>query len=250
MSSYCSDNGDSDSDHDMHQGGAALTSPANGYTALDSSMDDPYAFDGFSDHSSDDEADYIQHQPSTGLSHLGVPLPANIPPHLQLPVPHTLLQDNGGGPAGMGIQQEQQQPLQIQDEHDEFDELLQAHPMAISPPNAVSLGPENLDVVRFLHQWLLRQGGNALHDRAQQQYIRNSIVKLAHDDVKRVRYDDLAGDECDPQGINWQSVNATRASARKRRKATFMNYVNREGARGSTVSTQLPTHVARLSGFC
>ncbi|KAI0515251.1 WD40-repeat-containing domain protein [Xylaria bambusicola] len=42
----------------------------------------------------------------------------------------------------------------------------------------------------------------------------------------RITYEDLKGDACDPQGINWQDLGVTRGSARKCRTKLFRNYTN------------------------
>ncbi|KAH7035360.1 WD40-repeat-containing domain protein [Microdochium trichocladiopsis] len=221
---------DSDDDYDLHQGSGAFLSSA-GSAQVDSTMDDSYAFGELSQLSSDDEGlDDVEPQTQPSALQLPLTIPTNIPPHLQLPPlpdPPPFPPDHGHL-VGMPMTQ---QMMQIQDEHDDFDELMQSHPMAISPPNAVSLGPENLDVVNFLRHWLCVRQEDVYHDVSRYQ-ARRAILKLAQEDARRIRLEDLAGDECDFQGINWPSLKVTRTAARQRRKVTYINYVNREGSDG------------------
>ncbi|KXJ95329.1 WD40-repeat-containing domain protein [Microdochium bolleyi] len=214
-----------DDDCDMQYGGLALHhSLPHPSAEADTTMDDSYGYGGPSVHYPDDFFDDVD-QLDLPQSPLTVSLPANIPPHLLLP-PLPEPPSSHDEPAHTGMAQ---QVMQYQEVNDEFEDLIQSHPMASSPANAISLGPENLDLVNFLRVWLSARREETYHDPARFQ-ARRAILKLAQQGEQRIQYKDLAGDKCDFQGIDWPSLTVTREAARQRRKDTYTNYVNRDGS--------------------
>lgn len=104
------------------------------------------------------------------------------------------------------------------------DEFVGLHPVAMSNPNPMSLGPENPGVLAFLRAWA--RVGRSLNgqstprmDRIQAQFNNTNIM--------RVEYAQLKGDKYDFQGIDWEDLGVTRKKARERRHATYSNYVNK-----------------------
>ena len=106
-------------------------------------------------------------------------------------------------------------------------------PVMPSSTNSMILGSENLGLVDFLRLWAER--GRYDSTRAPMPDIR-SIHAQANASIKAVEYQDLLGDRCDFQGLDWTGMGITRANARTRRRVTYKNYVNREGSDGWDVS--------------
>lgn len=102
-----------------------------------------------------------------------------------------------------------------------------------SSTNLMVLGSNNVDLVPFLHMWAL--SGSVGGMRMQPPDIR-SIDAQAKADIKQVAYQDLRGDRCDFQGLDWTDMGTTRATARARRHISYRNYVNRDGSDLWTVS--------------
>ena len=131
------------------------------------------------------------------------------------------------------IQQETLTPLeqQLQDADQILnnDELNTNHPMIHSNPNPMSLGPENLGVLEFLRHWIWQGQRSIPRAIARIPYPRE-VRNLAKQSPRRVTYDDLMGDECDFQGINWKMLGISRNLARNRRPVIYSNYVNRQGS--------------------
>lgn len=97
-------------------------------------------------------------------------------------------------------------------------------PINPSNPNPNSTGPtynDNSSLFHFLQVW---DGRYRLYPR------RTEIVKQSEKYVGEVRYDDLDGDRCDFQGMNWEAMGIARMDARVRRHFTYRNYVNRFGS--------------------
>ena len=154
-------------------------------------------------------------QPVTTISH-----PAS---------PGSTAATTGDAPTETLTQLEQQ--LQIAEEILNDDELNTNHPMILSNPNPMSLGPENPGVVDFLRHWIWQGQRNPHLDTGPRTipYPRE-VRQLARHAQSRVKYSDLMGDECDFQGINWKALGISRKYARKRRNETYLNYVNRRNS--------------------
>ncbi|KAK8873916.1 quinon protein alcohol dehydrogenase-like superfamily [Apiospora arundinis] len=103
------------------------------------------------------------------------------------------------------------------------EELGELHPVPIS--NQMSLAPENLNFVDFLRIWA-ENGRGKLPD------IRRLRAQLR--DVgpgsTRVEYNQLHGNKCDLQGIDWEDLGVPRRVARERRMMTYRNYTNKSGS--------------------
>ncbi|KAM7222246.1 WD40-repeat-containing domain protein [Rhypophila decipiens] len=106
-----------------------------------------------------------------------------------------------------------------------------AHPPAFSNPNPNMLGPGNYGLTDFLHRWARQSRPMQAGSRPRGRYPwPNKINELAARELARVDYDDLEGDFCDMQGIDWNDVGVSRRAARERRLLTYNNYVNNEGS--------------------
>lgn len=94
-------------------------------------------------------------------------------------------------------------------------------PIPLSSYN--SLTPVNHDLKQFLITWLV-------DPRLQQRPTETGIKCQMGKTVTRVRYQDLYGDRCDLQGIDWTAMGVTRQQARDQRTKTFRNYVSLRGS--------------------
>ncbi|KAJ4130776.1 hypothetical protein NW768_006314 [Fusarium equiseti] len=101
----------------------------------------------------------------------------------------------------------------------------------ISNPNPSMFGSENLGLVDFLRHWAYqaRFASSSLAPRLNAP-CPEDIRRQARENPREISYDDLLGDRCDMQGLDWESMNTTRRYARQRRNDTFKNYVNKEGS--------------------
>ncbi|KAK4180385.1 WD40-repeat-containing domain protein [Triangularia setosa] len=104
-----------------------------------------------------------------------------------------------------------------------------AHPVALSNPNPATLGPSNYGLSDFLHHW-------ARQSNMLQGLVRGrapwpaKIKELASSETTCIKRDDLQGDYCDFQGIDWDDMGVQRKDARERRLLTYNNYVNIPGS--------------------
>lgn len=95
-----------------------------------------------------------------------------------------------------------------------------------SNANPTVLGLENLGLFDFLRGWAAQThfgvasglGGPNIHEVLRQERVNR----------REISYDDLRGDRCDFQGLDWLSMGTTRSAARSRRQYTYRNYVNRQ----------------------
>lgn len=97
-------------------------------------------------------------------------------------------------------------------------------PLSFSNPNPATIGPSNYGLLDFIRLWA-RQG--RISQVVRDNYpcpIRAS--RLEETQPSRIEYEDLEGDEFDFQGVDWDELGVTRASARERRLLTYSNYVN------------------------
>ena len=96
-------------------------------------------------------------------------------------------------------------------------------------PSTVSMGMGcyNVGLVNFLRLWAHR--GEVGSKRSHPPDIRE-VRGLVDQTLDEVTYNDLKGDQCDFQGINWEHMGTTRTAARAHRQATYRNYVNRLGS--------------------
>lgn len=108
-------------------------------------------------------------------------------------------------------------------------------PIQLSNPNPTILGSENLGLIDFLREWA-HDGRFVPGYRQMRPPHLHEVHEQSRAEVQDVTYADLMGDECDFQGLNWESMETTRAAARRRRRHTYRNYVNQEGSDDWTVS--------------
>ncbi|KAK4128219.1 WD40 repeat-like protein, partial [Parathielavia appendiculata] len=101
--------------------------------------------------------------------------------------------------------------------------------ISVSNPNPTTIGPSNLGLTDFLRHW-------ARQSRILQGMARGicpwpaKINSLETSQAASVEYEDLEGDECDLQGVDWEDIGVTRRDARERRLLTYSNYVNLPGS--------------------
>ncbi|CCC10190.1 unnamed protein product [Sordaria macrospora k-hell] len=90
-----------------------------------------------------------------------------------------------------------------------------------------SLGPSNYHLTQLLYQWARPDPREQGVHLPRGPYPRPSrIADLGAQKLSQTRYTDLAGDQCDFQGVNWERLGVTRQEARQRRLLTYRNYVN------------------------
>lgn len=90
----------------------------------------------------------------------------------------------------------------------------------LSFPNPNSLSPENPQLFMFLRRWAhapYTYPVPYLYEVAAQEGLPERVISN----------DDLKGDQCDMQGLNWAAMGISRKHARARRMTTYKNYVNR-----------------------
>ncbi|POR35629.1 Putative WD repeat-containing protein [Tolypocladium paradoxum] len=108
-------------------------------------------------------------------------------------------------------------------------------PVQLSNPNPTILGSENLGLIDFLREWA-HDGCFLPGYRQMRPPHLHQVHEQSRAEVHDVTYSDLMGDQCDFQGLNWASMETTRAAARRRRRHTYRNYVNQSGSDNWTVS--------------
>lgn len=112
---------------------------------------------------------------------------------------------------------------------------------SVSNPNPTTIGPSNYGLTDFLRHW-------ARQSRILQGMARGScpwpakVNALETSQIASIEYEDLQGDECDFQGVDWDEIGVTRRDARERRLLTYSNYVNIPGSDRWTVSVTLTYH--------
>lgn len=129
------------------------------------------------------------------------------------------------------------EPLGPQDPMDEGDDTETPLPPVLqSNPHVGPLGPDNPGVLDFLTYWA--RLGNPPGRRTISSRV-PSVLEVTKEAAKRpstIRYADLVGDGMDFQGLEWQKMHITRASARERRHLIYRNYVNAPGSDTVNVS--------------
>lgn len=174
--------------------------------------------------------------------------PDQIPAASNAPIPSLLQYLQGTGPQPMASvpmpaaltqalvnQATNQLPGQgLTDDELSLDEEEQAllldpfPPVHISNPNPSILGSENYGLIDFLRVWAY--GHIVIRGKKLSAPGLHRVLKQATSGVERVHYHDLRGDGCDMQGLDWDSMNTTRHAARRIRRLTYKNYVNRAGS--------------------
>lgn len=162
------------------------------------------------------------------------PTPAPAPPAVPMGALQVLQVQQLGAPSA-------------EDEEDDDNDMMflgapGAHPMALSNPNPNTLGPGNPGLVDFLRHWARDGAMLKSRDRDRPFPWINKINDLSATRRTDVLYTDLAGDQCDFQGIDWEDLGVTREEARLQRRNSYANYVNLVGSDIWNVSC-LPLHV-------
>lgn len=108
-------------------------------------------------------------------------------------------------------------------------------PVPFSNANPSVLGLENLGLFDFLRGWAAQRHFGAISGLGgpdlQQVLYQESLRR------KEISYNDLKGDYCDFQGLNWRAMGTNRKVARSRRRYTYRNYVNRQDSDKWNVSS-------------
>ncbi|OAA64458.1 WD repeat protein [Niveomyces insectorum RCEF 264] len=114
--------------------------------------------------------------------------------------------------------------------------LPQIVPMVVTIMPSNNLSPENCNLERFLVDWARKAYANScVPPPGKRPYgLLDRNAHLCEKEVKaqlgtritRVVYDDLNGDCCDYQGIDWQQMGVTRQQAREQRRQTYTNYIS------------------------
>lgn len=113
-----------------------------------------------------------------------------------------------------------------------FDPIV-TDPSELSNPNPTMLGSVNLGLMDFLQAWA---EGHMLTPQNIPPIYLGDVRDQIMNRVNKVRYDDLAGDYCDMQGMNWAAMGLSRSQARVQRAVHYKNYVNKEGSDDMGVS--------------
>lgn len=101
-------------------------------------------------------------------------------------------------------------------------------PPASVSPNMSNLSPGNYPLADFLQQWSF-MGTRKSREQRQCPWPQK-VIDFSQTHLTHVQYADLAVDQCDIQGIDWQDLKVTRKDARERRLNTYRNYTNKEGS--------------------
>ncbi|KAI1368702.1 WD40-repeat-containing domain protein [Xylaria arbuscula] len=142
-------------------------------------------------------------------------------------------------PATVHPQPEPQPDIEEQDAFGFNEDVFQPYPFFIQHPGPGGLTPDNFHLLDFLLFWRDCKMRGQLKDIRGTPSNVESVRKV---DRSRITYEDLNGDECDLQGINWRDIGVTRTAARKCRTKIFRNYTNRpdSDAWDSSMPDRLP----------
>ncbi|TEY51304.1 hypothetical protein BOTCAL_0267g00120 [Botryotinia calthae] len=221
-----------DSDQDMSDGGAPLTTIPSHAEEPTIDMD-----------TGDSENIYLNN--SVGLHHdsqyqfsanpfytqsssnaLGVPseLGGSSFPHgayIPLPLPEGI--NTTDLPAVMSEVSQQLQHIQDGQEHGDFESTSDEHHDTFINHSQID-SQNNMNFGVFLGDWVtsfVRRGTN--NSKPSQAAITAHILAENFEPMRRC---DLQGEECDIQRIDWKDLGVTRLEARQRRRATYKNYTN------------------------
>jgi len=93
-------------------------------------------------------------------------------------------------------------------------------PLMPSSTNYMILGSENVGLIDFLRRWAHMEPPMNPVPNIHQIHLQS---RRAFDEVT---YNDLSGDFCDIQGMNWVAMEIPRTAARTHRRKVYKNYVN------------------------
>ncbi|KAK2611121.1 hypothetical protein N8I77_004497 [Diaporthe amygdali] len=222
--------GDMSDDHDMDDGGAPVHygDIAN---ILTQGMDVDYD---------------SEHDDDISISHHGLPDLPSAPAPLMNHVPHygtfqaqyalqypaSMLHTHAAGNIQpphppQGPPEEGQETNNDNAHHVPLHHTQTAHTNFMNNPNTVALSPENYNLADFIRVWAWQNGvwQGVSRERGRYPWL-DRISPQITKDLSRVEYQDLEGDSCDVQGMNWDDLGVTRSEARERRLLTYKNYVN------------------------
>lgn len=225
---------------DVSDGGGGPVEPINYLSIaniLTNDMDMEEAFDSAGDFAPFNEhmLDYHQHPPQGDVD--GVLFGAH-PPASHWDDPGDIPPPQAASIVSQNAEELQQQLDQL-GPGDEFEDgsavwFPVPAPPAFVSPNMSNLHPANYGLVEFLQQWSFTGARKA---KGQGRFPwPQSVVDLSRTHLTHVQYADLAVDECDIQGVDWNGLRVTRRDARERRRLTYRNYTNQEGSDISEVS--------------
>jgi hypothetical protein len=119
-----------------------------------------------------------------------------------------------------------------------------------NPTDPVIYGSVNMALGEFLQSWAQAnrvQTTEQNHDlRFEVPLISKKVDNEVGRKVEEIRYQDLNGDQCDLQGLNWSYMGTTRTIARARRRASYRNYVNIRDSDSLHVSRSASTFLTHL----
>jgi hypothetical protein len=106
---------------------------------------------------------------------------------------------------------------------------------SVSNPNPTTIGPSNYGLTDFLRHWARQSRILSNASRGPCPWPAR-VSSLETSQPASIEYEDLEGDQCDFQGVDWDDIGVTRRGARERRLLTYSNYVNIPGSDRWTVS--------------
>lgn len=243
--------------HDLEEGGAPLFEPSSGLHHPLAHLTTSHA-PAMAETATPTPADHDTVNPpalgatpslspghgTSGHAPLLLPLPPPVPPP-PYQYPHMMLPSQAVAEiqaASASIPEQTVNPLHVQFQgqvpqglaqmliqlaaNEDDDEFADLHPPITSNPNPLSLAPDNLSFVDFLRFWAEsgRAGKAPSTARVLAQFRPTGPAPM------QVCYEQLRGDKCDLQGIDWEDLGVSRRLARDRRKSTYRNYTNKTGS--------------------
>lgn len=226
-----------ESDQDMSDGGAPLTTIPSHAEQLNAAMEavgsgimGQYILGGTHHHLQ------IQSLPNsfstqTSLGELDVPTGVggnSFPYEGDTPLPLLEVNNTTDLPAVMSEVSQQLQHIQDGQEHGDFESAPDEHYDTFINHNQTQVDSQlNMNLGDFLSDWATtvprRVPGHSKKGVPSQAAITSHILAR---DLMPMRRCDLQGDDCDIQRIDWKDLGVTRLEARQRRRATYKNYTN------------------------
>lgn len=103
-------------------------------------------------------------------------------------------------------------------------------PAAFVNPNMSALNPGNYPLIAFLQNWAGAPPTRQLSRERWRFPWMKRITEQASRQLTTIRYDNLEGEQCDFQGLDWDDLGVPRRDARERRLLTYTNYTNEPGS--------------------
>ncbi|CAD6448041.1 ee698df4-0457-4e18-8f18-a4034454f35a [Sclerotinia trifoliorum] len=224
-----------ESDQDMSDGGAPLTTIASHAEELNTAMEavgseimGQYNLVG-PHHHPQIQSLTNPFSTQTSLGELDVPSgPGGSSSQHEGDTPLPLLEANSTTdfPAVMSGVLQQLQHIQDGQEHGDFESASDEHHDTFINHNQID-NQFNMNLGDFLSDWATtvprKVAGQSKRGVPSQAAITSHILAR---DLMPMRRCDLQGDDCDIQRIDWKDLGVTRLEARQRRRATYKNYTN------------------------